>query len=87
MDRQVKRQRTLEAIKRILLLQSLNQPVIVIFEDLLDKTEGNPFFIEELVQALFEQVGAATQRRIKIDPVADGDEDPTYRSGRSGLTN
>jgi hypothetical protein len=132
MDGQVKRRRTLEAIKRILLLESLDQPLIVIFEDLhwadgetqallnllaesianaqilllvnyrpeyqhtwsnksyytqlrldplgpesaeemldtllgdgkaliglrrliVEKTEGNPFFIEELVQALFEQ--------------------------------
>jgi class 3 adenylate cyclase len=34
MDREVKKQRTLEAIKRILLRESLNQPLIVIFEDL-----------------------------------------------------
>jgi len=131
-DGQVKRRRTLEAIKRIFLRESLNQPVAVIFEDLhwidgetqallnlladsianarvallvnyrpeyrhewgnktyytqvrldplgaegaeemlkgllgdgdalvslrrliIDKTEGNPFFIEEMVQALFER--------------------------------
>ena len=34
MDSQVKKRRTLEAIKRILLRESLNQPLIVIFEDL-----------------------------------------------------
>ena len=34
MDAQIKRQRTLEAIKRIVLRESLNQPLIVIFEDL-----------------------------------------------------
>jgi class 3 adenylate cyclase/tetratricopeptide (TPR) repeat protein len=34
MDAQVRRRRTLEAIKRILLRESLNQPLIVIFEDL-----------------------------------------------------
>src|SRR5262249_17798958 len=34
MDGQVKKRRTLEAIKRILLRESLNQPLIVIFEDL-----------------------------------------------------
>jgi class 3 adenylate cyclase/tetratricopeptide (TPR) repeat protein len=34
MDAQVKRRRTLEAIKRILLRESLRQPLIVIFEDL-----------------------------------------------------
>ncbi len=132
MDGQVKRRRTLEAIKRILLRESLIQPLILIFEDLhwidgetqafldllaesianarvlllvnfrpeyrhqwgnksyytqlrldplgadsaeemlkallgddqelialrrliINKTEGNPFFIEEMVQALFEQ--------------------------------
>jgi class 3 adenylate cyclase/tetratricopeptide (TPR) repeat protein len=131
-DGQVKRRRTQEALKRILLRESLNQPLVVIFEDLhwidgetqsflnlladsianarvlllvnyrpeyrhewsnksyyaqvrldplgaknagemlksllgdddavvtvsrliIDKTEGNPFFIEEMVRALFEQ--------------------------------
>ena len=34
MDGQVKKRRTLEAIKRILLRESLNQPLMVIFEDL-----------------------------------------------------
>ena len=34
MDGQIKRRRTLEAIKRIVLRESLNQPLIVIFEDL-----------------------------------------------------
>ncbi|MBV8358284.1 MAG: AAA family ATPase [Deltaproteobacteria bacterium] len=34
MDPNIKRRRTLEAIKRILLRESLNQPLIVIFEDL-----------------------------------------------------
>jgi class 3 adenylate cyclase len=34
MDAQVKKRRTLEAIKRILLWESLNQPLIVMFEDL-----------------------------------------------------
>ena len=34
MDAQIKRQRTLEALKRIVLRESLNQPVVVIFEDL-----------------------------------------------------
>src|SRR5215470_2291096 len=132
MDPNIKRRRTLEAIKRVLLRESLNQPLIVLFEDLhwidgetqalldllvdaiasarilllvnyrpeyrhewgsrthytqlrLDplgrdsaaemlsallgdqreleplkrliaaRTEGNPFFVEEMVQALFEQ--------------------------------
>jgi len=34
MDAQVRRQRMLEALKRLLLRESLNQPLIVIFEDL-----------------------------------------------------
>jgi len=34
MDPQIKRQRTLEALKRIVLSESLKQPVVVIFEDL-----------------------------------------------------
>ena len=34
MDPQIKRQRTLDAIKRIVLRESLNQPIVVIFEDL-----------------------------------------------------
>jgi predicted ATPase len=34
MDPQVRRQRTLEAIKRIVLRESLKQPTVVIFEDL-----------------------------------------------------
>ncbi|MBV8361366.1 MAG: AAA family ATPase [Deltaproteobacteria bacterium] len=132
MDPQIKRRRTLDAIKRVLLRESLNQPLMVVFEDLhwiddetqaflnlladsianapllllvnyrpeyyhewnnksyytqlrleplrpenaeqmlgmlfgndrefiplrrliIEKTEGNPFFIEELVQALLEQ--------------------------------
>jgi predicted ATPase len=34
MDGQVKKRRTLDTIKRVLLRESLNQPLIVIFEDL-----------------------------------------------------
>ena len=34
MDAQIRRQRTFEALKRILLRESLNQPLMVIFEDL-----------------------------------------------------
>ncbi len=44
MDGQVKKRRTLEAIKRILLRESLNQPLMVIFEDL--------HWIDEETQAL-----------------------------------
>jgi class 3 adenylate cyclase/tetratricopeptide (TPR) repeat protein len=132
MDPQIRRRRTVEAVKRVLVRESLNQPVLVMFEDLhwiddetqallnlladsiatarilllvnyrreythgwgnrgyynqlrldplgkesaeemlswllgegselrplrrlvIDKTEGNPFFMEEIVQALFEE--------------------------------
>src|SRR5215472_12033056 len=34
MDGQIKKRRTLEAVKRILLRESLNQPLMVMFEDL-----------------------------------------------------
>jgi hypothetical protein len=34
MDGQIRKRRTLEAIKRIVLRESLNQPLMVIFEDL-----------------------------------------------------
>ena len=44
MDAQVKKRRTLDAIKRILLRESLNQPLMVIFEDL--------HWIDEETQAL-----------------------------------
>src|SRR5262249_6379040 len=44
MDGQIKRRRTLEAIKRILLRESMNQPLMVIFEDL--------HWIDEQTQAL-----------------------------------
>ena len=44
MDAQVRKRRTLEAIKRILCARALNQPLIVIFEDL--------HWIDEETQAL-----------------------------------
>jgi class 3 adenylate cyclase len=143
MDGQVKKRRTLEAIKRLLLRESLNQPLIVIFEDLhwidgetqallnvladgianayvllmvnyrpeyhhewgnrtyytqlrldplgqqsagemllalmgdtpeleplkqtiIERTDGNPFFIEELVQALFDEGALVRNGTIKV---------------------
>jgi predicted ATPase len=159
MDGQVKKRRTLQAIKRILLRESLNQPLMVIFEDLhwideqtqellnlladsianakilllvnyrpeyshqwgsktyytqlrldplgkesagemllallgdgkdliplkqliIDKTEGNPFFMEEMVQVLFDEGalvrdGAAAKltrpaNALKIPPTVQG---------------
>jgi predicted ATPase len=46
MDPQTKRQRTLDAIKRIVLRESANQPLVVIFEDL--------HWIDEQTQALLD---------------------------------
>jgi predicted ATPase len=46
MDPQIKTQRTLEAIKRLLLRESLNQPVLIIFEDL--------HWVDEQSQALLD---------------------------------
>ena len=143
LDPELKRRRTLDAIKRLLLRESLNQPLIVIFEDLhwldegsrallnlladsigtarllmlvnyrpqfthnwgnktyytqlrldplgvesgeqmlnallddshdlaplkrliIEKTEGNPFFMEEIVQALFEQGALVRNGSIKL---------------------
>ena len=51
MDAQIKRRRTLEAIKRILLRESLNQPLVVIFEDL--------HWIDDETQALLDLLADA----------------------------
>jgi class 3 adenylate cyclase/tetratricopeptide (TPR) repeat protein len=143
MDPQIKLRRTVEAIKRIILRESLNQPLVVIFEDLhwidsqtqelldlltesianarvlllfnyrpeyrhqwtnksyyaqlrldtlseegaaamlsallgegvelaplkrlvIERTEGNPFFIEEMVQALFDEGALVRNGAIKV---------------------
>src|SRR5207248_8730950 len=55
MDAEIKKRRTLEAIERILLRESLNQPLIVIFEDLHwidDETEA-------LLNLLADSIGTA----------------------------
>jgi class 3 adenylate cyclase len=49
MDPQIKKQRTLDAIKRIVVRESLKQPLIVIFEDL--------HWIDEQTQALLDLLG------------------------------
>jgi class 3 adenylate cyclase/tetratricopeptide (TPR) repeat protein len=46
MDPQVRRRRTLDAVKRIFLRESLNQPLMLVFEDL--------HWIDEETQALFD---------------------------------
>src|SRR5713101_582633 len=55
MDGQVKKRRTLEAIKRILLRESLNQPLMVIFEDLHWIDEQT----QELLNLLADSIGTA----------------------------
>ena len=52
MDGQLKKRRTLEAIKRILLRESLNQPLIVIFEDLHWIDENTQEFLDLLANSI-----------------------------------
>ena len=52
MDPQIRQRRTLEAVKRLLLRESLNQPLIVIFEDLHWIDAGTQAFLNLLVDAL-----------------------------------
>src|SRR5229473_1905384 len=53
MDGQIKKRRTLEAIKRILLRESLNQPLMVVFEDLHWIDEQT----QELLNLLADSIG------------------------------
>src|SRR5579864_3073845 len=55
MDGQIRKRRTLEAIKRIVLRESLNQPLMVIFEDLHWIDEQT----QELLNLLADSVGTA----------------------------
>jgi len=158
LDPQLRRRRTLEAIKRILARESLNQPLIVLFEDLhwidsetqavlnlivdslatarilllvnyrpeyhhqwgnktfytqlrldplgresademlvelvgegseltplkrliIERTEGNPFFMEEMVQALFEQGVLVRNGAVKLaKPLSDIRVPPTVQA-------
>ena len=52
MDPQVRQRRTLEAVKRLLLRESLNQPLIVIFEDLHWIDAGTQAFLNLLADAI-----------------------------------
>ena len=52
MDAQVRKRRTLEAIKRILLRESLNQPLMVIFEDLHWIDEETQAFLNLLADSI-----------------------------------
>src|SRR6202035_1044868 len=53
--RQIKKRRTLEAIKQIVLRESLNQPLMVIFEDLHWIDEQT----QELLNLLADSIGTA----------------------------
>ena len=55
MDGQLKKRRTLEAIKRIVLRESLNQPLMVIFEDLHWIDEAT----QEFLNLLADSIGTA----------------------------
>ncbi len=55
MDGQIRKRRTLEAIKRILLRESLNRPLMVIFEDLHWIDEAT----QELLNLLADSIGTA----------------------------
>jgi len=55
MDGRIKKRRTLEAIKRILLRESLNQPLLVIFEDLHWIDEQT----QELLNLLADSIGTS----------------------------
>jgi class 3 adenylate cyclase/tetratricopeptide (TPR) repeat protein len=55
MDGQIKKRRTLEAIKRIVLRESLNRPLMVIFEDLHWVDEQT----QELLNLLADSIGTA----------------------------
>ena len=55
MDGQIRKRRTLEAIKRILLRESLNQPLMVIFEDLHWIDEAT----QQLLNLLADSLGTA----------------------------
>ena len=55
MDGQIKKRRTLEAIKRILLRESLNQPLMVVFEDLHWIDEAT----QEFLNLLADSIGTA----------------------------
>jgi class 3 adenylate cyclase/predicted ATPase len=52
MDGQVKKRRTLDAIKRILLRESINQPLVVIFEDLHWIDEETQAFLNLLADSI-----------------------------------
>jgi class 3 adenylate cyclase/tetratricopeptide (TPR) repeat protein len=52
MDAQIRRQRTMEAIKRVLVRETLNQPMVVVFEDLHWIDGETQAFLEVLSEAV-----------------------------------
>ena len=59
MDGQIRKRRTLEAIKRILLRESLNQPLMVIFEDLHWIDEATQEFLNLLADSTWHREASA----------------------------
>jgi class 3 adenylate cyclase/predicted ATPase len=53
MDAQIKHQRTLEAVKRIILRESLNRPVVIVFEDLHWIDAETQALLDLLVDSIF----------------------------------
>jgi predicted ATPase len=163
MDPEIRRRRTLDAIKRILLRESINQPLMLIFEDLhwidsetqyllnllvdaiasarilllvnyrpeyrhewgnrthytqlrldplgresademlsamlgdnndlgplkrqiIERTQGTPFFIEEMVQAFFDRGSAPGEWRRKARQASGHGQGSAHGSGRACLT-
>ncbi len=64
MDPQIRRQRTFEAIKRLLVRESLNQPLILIFEDLHWLNSETQAFLLLIVNWPITTAAAATHRRL-----------------------
>jgi class 3 adenylate cyclase/tetratricopeptide (TPR) repeat protein len=87
MDAAVRKRRTLDAIKRILLGESLNQPLILMFEDLQWIDEETQAFLNLLVDAIatarilllvnyrpeyqHQWGGKSYYTRIRLDPLGD----------------
>src|SRR5262249_19434557 len=87
MDAAIRKRRTLDAIKRILLRESLNQPLILIFEDLQWIDEETQAFLNLLVDSIatarilllvnyrpeyqHQWGGKSYYTRIRLDPLGD----------------
>ena len=52
---------------------------------IIEKTEGNPFFMEEIVRSLFEQEALLRNGSIKTRETAKHHTNPLHRAGGAGL--